>query len=52
MAGLFISLEGVEGAGKTTLIQKMVAYFGRCGKEVLHRSCAGTGKNRFMRPFH
>lgn len=35
MAGLFISLEGVEGAGKTTLIQKMVAYFGRCGKEVL-----------------
>lgn len=35
MAGLFISLEGVEGAGKTTLIQKMVAYFGSCGKEVL-----------------
>lgn len=35
MAGLFISLEGIEGAGKTTLIQKMIAYFEAKGKEVL-----------------
>lgn len=35
MAGVFISLEGIEGAGKTTLIQKMIAYFQNMGKEVL-----------------
>lgn len=35
MAGLFISLEGIEGAGKSTLIQKMIAYFEAAGKEVL-----------------
>lgn len=35
MAGFFISIEGIEGAGKTTLIQKMSAYFSACGKEVL-----------------
>lgn len=35
MAGVFISLEGIEGAGKTTLIQKMIAYFEKAGKEVL-----------------
>lgn len=35
MAGLFISLEGIEGAGKTTLIQKMIAWFEAKGKEVL-----------------
>lgn len=33
--GLFISLEGIEGAGKTTLMQKMLAYFQSRGKEVL-----------------
>lgn len=35
MAGVFISLEGIEGAGKTTLIQKMTAYFKDMGREVL-----------------
>lgn len=34
-AGLFISLEGIEGAGKTTLIQKMIVYFQNMGREVL-----------------
>lgn len=34
-AGIFISLEGIEGAGKTTLMQKIVAYFQSRGKEVL-----------------
>ena len=33
--GFFISLEGIEGAGKTTLMQKMAAYFQDMGKEVL-----------------
>lgn len=35
MAGIFISLEGIEGAGKTTLIQKMIAHFHHLGKDVL-----------------
>lgn len=35
MAGVFISLEGIEGAGKTTLIQKMIAHFHNLGKDVL-----------------
>lgn len=50
MAGLFISLEGIEGAGKTTLIQKMVAYFEHCGKEVLlTREPGGSGLGKKLR---
>ena len=33
MAGLFISLEGVEGAGKTTLIQKWSLISGAAAKK-------------------
>lgn len=33
--GLFISLEGIEGAGKTTLIQKIIVHFQSMGKDVL-----------------
>lgn len=35
MKGYFISVEGTDGSGKTTQIQKMVAYFQQQGYEVL-----------------
>ncbi len=34
-SGLFISFEGTEGAGKTTLIQSVAQILRGCGKEIL-----------------
>lgn len=40
---MFITLEGIEGSGKTTLIQELAAYLDRCGhKCLLTREPGGT----------
>lgn len=50
MAGFFISFEGTEGAGKTTLIQKLQAYLSACGKDVvLTREPGGSGLGKKLR---
>lgn len=47
---MFISLEGIEGAGKTTLIQKMIAYFQDTGREVyLTREPGGSELGQKLR---
>lgn len=50
MAGLFITFEGMEGAGKTTLIQKLAAHFSASGRDVLiTREPGGSGLGKKLR---
>jgi dTMP kinase len=34
--GLYIALEGIDGSGKTTQVSRVVSYFKKQGKEVVH----------------
>lgn len=34
--GLYIALEGIDGSGKTTQVDRLVSYFEKQGKEVIH----------------
>jgi|SRR5579872_601878 len=34
--GLYIALEGIDGSGKTTQVERLVSYFKKQGKEVIH----------------
>ena len=34
--GLYIALEGIDGSGKTTQVERLVSYFKKKGKEVIH----------------
>lgn len=34
--GLYIALEGIDGSGKTTQVERLVSYFEKQGKEVIH----------------
>jgi dTMP kinase len=34
--GLYIALEGIDGSGKTTQVDRLLSYFERQGKEVIH----------------
>ncbi len=44
MKGLFITFEGCEGSGKTTLIQKLVAYFNEHNIKVISTREPGGSK--------
>lgn len=50
MQGMFISFEGVDGAGKTTQVARLRAYCERIGREVVvTREPGGTGLGRAIR---
>jgi dTMP kinase len=50
MAGLFITLEGPEGAGKSTLIPKLVEFIQATGREVIStREPGATGLGKEIR---
>ena len=34
--GLYIALEGIDGSGKTTQVERLVSYFEKKGREVIH----------------
>jgi dTMP kinase len=34
--GLYIALEGIDGSGKTTQVERLVSYFEKQGREVIH----------------
>src|SRR6266700_3480826 len=34
--GLYIALEGIDGSGKTTQVERLVDYFEKQGREVIH----------------
>lgn len=50
MAGLFITVEGIDGAGKTTHLQWLREYFTRCGRPVVAtREPGGTPLGEALR---
>ena len=49
--GFFISVEGIDGAGKTTLCDQLESYAGRFGSVIRVREPGGTRVSEAIRSF-